>query len=143
MNNCDLSLHNIDIFSVPFEVFILYYWFMYLLVFRFPFSSPLHPSDLNFSSKRHISQLMKHMPFCPSNLTHLLLFFSRKYSIINANLKLINTKIHSFYSIGIHLRRYATIWIKGHLFHTCQPSQKNFCLFLIFEFLPFQFSNQM
>ena len=33
---------------------------------------------------------------------HLLLFISRKYTIINANLKLINVKIHSFYSIDIH-----------------------------------------
>ena len=31
-----------------------------------------------------------------------LLFVSRKYTIINANLKLVNTKIHSFYSIEIH-----------------------------------------
>ena len=33
---------------------------------------------------------------------HLLLFITRKYTIINANLKLINVKIHSFYSIDIH-----------------------------------------
>ena len=32
---------------------------------------------------------------------HLLLFITRKYTIINANPKLINAKIHSFYSIGI------------------------------------------
>ena len=33
---------------------------------------------------------------------HLLQFITRKYSVINANLKLINAKIHSFYSIDIH-----------------------------------------
>ena len=33
---------------------------------------------------------------------HLLLFITRKYTIINANVKLINAKIHSFYSIDIH-----------------------------------------
>ena len=31
----------------------------------------------------------------------LLLFITKKYTIINANLKLINAKIHSFYSIDI------------------------------------------
>ena len=33
---------------------------------------------------------------------HLLLFISRKYTIINAHLKLINAKLHSFYSVDIH-----------------------------------------
>ena len=33
---------------------------------------------------------------------HLLLFITRKYAIINVNLKLINVKICSFYSIYIH-----------------------------------------
>ena len=33
---------------------------------------------------------------------HLLLFITRKYTIIDANLKLINAKIHSFYSIDTH-----------------------------------------
>ena len=32
---------------------------------------------------------------------HLLLFITRKYTIINASLKLTNAKIHSFYSINI------------------------------------------
>ena len=36
-----------------------------------------------------------------SNYTFLL-FITRKYSVINANLKLINAKIHSFCSIDIH-----------------------------------------
>ena len=45
---------------------------------------------------------------------HLLLFITRKYTIINANLKLINAKIHSFYPTEIHQRKYATICIKGH-----------------------------
>ena len=35
-------------------------------------------------------------------LLHLLLFITRRYTIINANLKLINAKIHSFYSIDVH-----------------------------------------
>ena len=38
---------------------------------------------------------------CPS-VVHLLLFITRKYTSINANLKLINSKIHSFYLIDIH-----------------------------------------
>ena len=33
---------------------------------------------------------------------HLWLFITRKQTIVNANLKLINAKIHSFYSIDIH-----------------------------------------
>ena len=33
---------------------------------------------------------------------HLLLFITSKNTIINANLKLINAKIHSFYSMDIH-----------------------------------------
>ena len=33
---------------------------------------------------------------------HLLLFITRKYTIIYAKLKLVNAKIHSFYSINIH-----------------------------------------
>ena len=33
---------------------------------------------------------------------HLLLFIARKYTIINANLKLINAKIHSFYPVDTH-----------------------------------------
>ena len=33
---------------------------------------------------------------------HLLLFITREYTIINANLKLINAKIHLFHSIDIH-----------------------------------------
>ena len=33
---------------------------------------------------------------------HLLLFVTRKYTIISGNLKLINAKIYSFYSIDIH-----------------------------------------
>ena len=37
----------------------------------------------------------------PSAL-HLSLFITKKYTIINANLQLINAKIHSFYSIDIH-----------------------------------------
>ena len=47
---------------------------------------------------------------------HLLLLITRKYTrtIINANLKLINAKIHSFYSIDINWRRYATICIERH-----------------------------
>ena len=32
----------------------------------------------------------------------LLLVFNKKYTIMNANLKLINAKIHSFYSIDVH-----------------------------------------
>ena len=36
---------------------------------------------------------------------HLLLFITRKYSIINADLKLINAKIHSFYSVDISIRQ--------------------------------------
>ena len=40
---------------------------------------------------------------------HLLVFISTKYTIIKANLKLINVKIYSFYSIGIHQILYATI----------------------------------
>ena len=36
-------------------------------------------------------------------IVRLLLFITRKYTIINTNLKLINAKIHSFYSIHIHL----------------------------------------
>ena len=47
-----------------------------------------------------------------SLLLHLLLFITRKYTIISANLKLVNAKIHSFYSIDIHKRRYATICIR-------------------------------
>ena len=47
-------------------------------------------------------------------VVHLLLFITRKYTIINANLKLINAKINSFYSMDIHQRRYATICTKGH-----------------------------
>ena len=35
-------------------------------------------------------------------MLHLLLFIIRKYTIINVNLKLINEKIHSFYSIDVH-----------------------------------------
>ena len=35
-------------------------------------------------------------------LRHLLMFITRKYTIINANLKLVNAKMHSFYSIDIH-----------------------------------------
>ena len=33
---------------------------------------------------------------------YLLLFITKKYTIIHANLKLINAKIHSFYSVDIH-----------------------------------------
>ena len=33
------------------------------------------------------------------NVLHLLMFIARKYSIINANFKPINPKIHLFYSI--------------------------------------------
>ena len=45
------------------------------------------------------------IPFILSALLfHLLLFIERKYTIINANLKLINEKIHSFYWIDIHLQ---------------------------------------
>ena len=36
------------------------------------------------------------------SILHLLLFITRKYTIINANLKLINAKLHSFYSVDIH-----------------------------------------
>ena len=32
----------------------------------------------------------------------LLLFFTRKYTIINANLEVISAKIHSIYLINIH-----------------------------------------
>ena len=46
---------------------------------------------------------------------HFLLFITSKYTIINANLKLINAKIHSFYSTDIHWRRYATICVKGQM----------------------------
>ena len=35
-------------------------------------------------------------------MLHLLLLITRKYTIINANLKLKNAKIHSIYSIDIH-----------------------------------------
>ena len=43
------------------------------------------------------------MPYpTASKILHLLLFITRKYTIINAHLKVINTKIHSFYSIDIH-----------------------------------------
>ena len=43
-------------------------------------------------------------PICSNNTLalHLLLFITRKYTIINANLKLINAKVHSFYSINSH-----------------------------------------
>ena len=34
-------------------------------------------------------------------LLHLLLFITSKYIVINAYLKLINAKVHSFYSIHI------------------------------------------
>ena len=34
---------------------------------------------------------------------HFLLFITRKYTVINANLELINAKIHSFYLLDIHL----------------------------------------
>ena len=47
-------------------------------------------------------------------IIHFLLFITRKYTIINAHLKLINGKIHSFYSIDIHYCTYAIICIKGH-----------------------------
>ena len=33
---------------------------------------------------------------------HLFLFITRKYTVIKANLKFINAKIHSFYSINIY-----------------------------------------
>ena len=45
---------------------------------------------------------------------HLLLFITRKYTIIDTDLKLINAKIHSSYSIDICWCRYPTICIKGH-----------------------------
>ena len=40
--------------------------------------------------------------FVDDALLHLLLFITRKYTVINANVKLINSKIHSLYSIDIH-----------------------------------------
>ena len=39
---------------------------------------------------------------CERTYIHLLPLITRKYTIINANLKLINAKIHSCYSIDIH-----------------------------------------
>ena len=42
--------------------------------------------------------------FLTKHLVHVLMSISRKYTIINANLELINSKIHSFYRIDIHLR---------------------------------------
>ena len=44
---------------------------------------------------------------------HLLLSITRKYTIINANLEVINAKIHSFYLVDIYYRRYASICTKG------------------------------
>ena len=36
------------------------------------------------------------------DVTPFAVHYKKKYTIINANLKLINAKIHSFYSIDIH-----------------------------------------
>ena len=65
-----------------------------------PLQSHSHPSY--WRSPCHIS-CQNHSHAKTSTLTlHLLLFFIRKHTIINAKLKLINAKIHSCYSIDIH-----------------------------------------
>ena len=72
---------------------------------------------LSFSWSVRITLVAMYAPHekpAQCGLIHLLLFITRKYTIINAKLRLTNAEIHSFYSMDIYWCRYATICIKGH-----------------------------
>ena len=72
---------------------------------QFPTHDPRIPQiSGNKTTVSHISNGKSILNFvlAPCYVIQLLLFITRKYSIINANLKFVNAKIHLFYSIDIH-----------------------------------------
>ena len=102
-----VSLSNYFFFEVALSTLLIGYN-------RRLFLEPNPVTRIENAASNTASRIRKNTSRTELLIVHLLLSITRKYTIINANLKLINAKVHSFYSIYIHERRYATICIGGH-----------------------------
>ena len=71
-------------------------------IFPGTYISYILPSLVHDTLLTYISLSKNYFAINAYTVVHLLLFITRKYTIINADPKLLNPKIHSFYLIDIH-----------------------------------------